>query len=84
MPPLNVDYAGLETATVGMPATYCIGSDTYAGKISHVSPSGAYVLFVRDGSARAERFNRGKDGTYRQSSGYLRLGIAETYRDRSF
>ena len=75
----------MSTATlpkVGMLATRVIGSDLYAGKISHVSPGGAYVLFMQNG--REERFNRNKYGTYCKSTMYLKLGTAEDYRDSSF
>lgn len=38
----------LITPAVGMGATYCIGSDRYAGTIVHVSPSGREVSFQKD------------------------------------
>lgn len=77
---------GMSTVTVpkvGMLATKIVGSDTYGGKISHVSPSGAYVLFMQS-NGREERFNRNKRGEYCKSTMYLKLGTAEDYRDSSF
>lgn len=86
----NANENGKKVPAVGMPATYVIGSDNYAGTISYVSPSGAFVLFVKPGWTRSDqflRFNRSAKGRYQTAggrSGYLHLGTARDYRDPSF
>ena len=76
---------------VGMPATYCIGSDRWAGSIVSVSKSGRTLGFSdrRDG-AMIETFSLRQNGRFYRvgcpmgQSGTLRLGVAEDYRDPSF
>ena len=72
--------------TADMLATYHIGSDSYAGRITKVSKSGAFVMFKAT-NLPEERFNRNSSGTYQTRGGrggYLQLGVAKDYRDLSF
>jgi len=75
---------------VGMPATYCIGSDCYAGSIVDVSPSGRIVGYSDKGSKKVQGFSLRKNGRWYPigcaigQGGSLRLGVAEDYRDPSF
>jgi hypothetical protein len=52
---------------VGDGATYCIGSDRYAGTIIEVSPSGKTVLFQkeRNPNGSVTTFTLRRDGTYK-------------------
>lgn len=72
--------------TVGMPATWQVGSDSYGGELTYVSPTGHFVMFTHTGYPQAKRFNRCADGVYRGRGGVgrLRLGMAETHLDPSF
>lgn len=78
---------GGRTPEVGMPATQASGSDTYAGKVAEVSPSG-HRLTVEFPRGDRKAFTRRLDGRYRLagSTGYgtLTLGLARDYRDPSF
>lgn len=73
-------------ATVGMVATYFIGSDSYAGTIEKVSPSGSFVTFKFARRAEVRRFNRNAAGEYQGKGGIgsLVLGISEDHQDPSF
>lgn len=74
--------------TVGMPATYCIGSDRYAGQIVQVA--GRTIGFQEEGATRVEVFSLRKNGRWYKTGfpvgkgGSLRLGVAENYQDPSF
>jgi hypothetical protein len=76
--------------TVGMPCTYGIGSDTYAGKVLAVSKSGHRVTVnIGDGDVRVftRRTRHGLVTGYVPAGrpcGYLTLGVARDYRDPSF
>lgn len=73
------------TPVVGMPCTVGIGSDRYGHKVVKVVSATRIVL--DDGMSS---WSRRKDGRWRpagcgRNSGYyLRLGVAEDYRDPSF
>lgn len=69
----------------GMPCTYEIGSDAYAGEVLWVSKGGASLKARVGGRERA--FTRRKDGCYRQAGenfGRLYFLTAKDYRDPSF
>lgn len=66
---------------VGMPATFHIGSDRYATKVTAVSPSGHKI------DAEGRVFTRRSNGRYilrGGNYGSLTLGVAETRLDPSF
>lgn len=87
-------YEGLETVPqVGMPATYRIGSDSYAGKLIAVSPTKHRVTWVRvreDGNVNTnmtKEFTRRTSGEYLaigSKHGSLKIGVAETALDEGF
>lgn len=71
--------------TVGMPCTYGIGSDCYAGEIIEVSASGKILVANCEGLTIKATLRR--DGAYRPvGANYSRvyLGNAKSYRDPSF
>ena len=82
----------------GMPATYSIGADKYAGTIVDFTPSYKTVWFEfgydkTRGAQRANpqegrKFTLRESGVYREvgskHSGSLFLGVAEDYLDPSF
>ena len=73
--------------TVGMPATFTIGSDRYAGSIAEIKRKGRTIVFKFAHNNRTEDFTlRGRGMYYSKGSkcGYLSLGAAEDYRDPSF
>lgn len=71
--------------TVGMPCTYNIGSDHYAGTIVAVSPSKSFVMVDLGRALGVERFNRKGHGGYGgKRAGSLTLGVAQTRLDESF
>ena len=73
--------------TIGMLATYTIGSDRYAGSIAEIKRNGRTIVFKFAHSGRCEDFTlRGRGMYYGKGSkcGYLSLGVAEDYRDPSF
>jgi hypothetical protein len=76
--------------TVGMPATYCIGSDRYAGSIVMVSHNARLVGYSDKGSTEVNSFSLRNNGRFYPvgskigQGGSLRLGTAEDYRDPSF
>lgn len=83
------DNIDVKVPYVGMPASHCIGSDTYAGKIVGVSKGGGYVMFLRDGrhDGMVEKYTKRKSGRYIQAGcdyGHLALGIAKDYLDPHF
>jgi hypothetical protein len=74
-----------------MPATYTIGSDTYAGFVVQVERGGRTVFFARTMDTATDRwdcFTRRGSGTYRLrgcNCGRLYLGdTSPTDLDRSF
>jgi len=79
---------------VGLPATFCIGSDQYAGKIVEVSTTGHKVVWQRmyEVPSAHEGFKkectwRAKSGEYRAKGsdhGYLKLNHAKTILDQGF
>src|SRR5271157_2980328 len=77
---------------VGMPATYVIGSDQYAGEIVEVSRTGHQVTWVRVFESGKEskwghRLSRRRDGRYicvGSQHGHLKLGVAKTDLDAGF
>jgi hypothetical protein len=75
---------------VGMPASYWVGSDCYAGRISAIEQNGRLIivgplhgvdpLWIR-------KFTMRKDGQYRlkgERFGHLMLGVTHTHTDRGF
>jgi len=74
--------------TVGMPASYCIGCDSYAGEIVQVERNGRQVGFSEKGRVRT--FSLRKNGRFYEvgcaigDGGSLFLGKAEDRRDPSF
>jgi hypothetical protein len=81
--------------TLGMPVTYHLGSDSYAGEIVWVSPSGHKVTVELSGySATSQRDPSGimctcrRDGVYRvvgsKRGQFLSLGKAVSYLNPSF
>lgn len=81
------------TPKVGLPASYCIGSDQYGGVLISVSPTRHRVTWqhlTEDGSRGplgANKFTRRADGRYRSlggNSGRLLLGVNKTELDPSF
>lgn len=74
-------------AQVGMLATQQVGSDSYAGQISWVSPSQREAIFVPHGKTQGIRISLRKDGYYRplgktlQEGTLIYLGVAESYQD---
>jgi hypothetical protein len=75
---------------VGMPATYCVGSDSYAMVIVDVTRTGHQVAarYADSSYAAPKVFTRRKNGGYRekgsQTYGSLLLGFGHTYRDPSY
>ena len=68
---------------VGLPVTYCIGSDCYADRITAVHRKGMKVETYRSGGFTY----RSETDSYKQvgsNSGTLALGRAAAYRDPSF
>jgi hypothetical protein len=83
--------ADLVIPYVGMPATYVIGSDQYAGKLVAVSPTRHRVTWQRvreDGFLLiAHECTRRRNGTYYvlgSKHGHLKLGVAKTVLDEGF
>lgn len=75
------------TPVVGMPATYSIGSDSYAAEVVSVSKSGHKIEARVGRGSKAETFTRRKNGAYVLAGttyGHLTLGMAREYRDPSF
>ena len=70
-------------AAVGLPATYCIGSDRYATRIVEVNRNGREVVtdIIATFTYRSKRDMYIRKGG---KCGILRLGVAEDYRDPSF
>jgi hypothetical protein len=68
---------------VGLPVTYCIGSDRYADRITAVHRKGMKVETYRSGGFT---YRASKDiyKSVGSNSGVLYLGRAEDYRDPSF
>lgn len=88
-----IHYAGLETIPqIDMPATFVIGSDQYAGKLTAVSPTKHRVTWMRFENGVPTlgftvRLSRRANGEYRQvgsNHGYLKLGVAKTNLDAGF
>jgi hypothetical protein len=79
---------------VGMPATYVIGSDQYAGVLSWVSKSGHQVTWQRYETTQQNHHlgfvkvcSRRRNGEYVQVGskyGHLKLGVAKTVLDEGF
>lgn len=80
-------YADSLQIVVGMPVTYCIGSDRYPGKVVGLTESRKTLHCLFEGSEEVESFRwstkrsqyRGKRGI-----GSLLVGVAERYMDPSF
>jgi hypothetical protein len=85
---------GEDAPYVGMPATYRIGSDAYAGKLIAVSPTKHRVTWVRYeessglvNTGMTKEFTRRSDGRYLaigSKYGSLKLGVAKTDLDEGF
>lgn len=74
---------------IGMPCTYCIGSDCYAGRVSNVLRNGKTVQVTLDGLAEwpDKEFTLRQNGDWRikgQNHGRLLLGKAGSHTDRGF
>lgn len=70
---------------VGELATYCIGSDRYAGEVVAVSKSGHKLTFRRRGTRSDRDFYRQANGDYgSRDCGTIGLGYADDYLDPSF
>lgn len=73
---------------VGMPATYMIGGDQYAGKIIAISKTRHRVTWQRgEGGSYAHECTRRRNGVYYvlgSKYGYLKLGVAKTILDEGF
>lgn len=79
---------------VGMPASYQIGSDQYAGKLIAVSSTRHRVTWVRHeestsmtNTGMTTEFTRRSDGRYLAIGsryGSLKLGVAKTSLDEGF
>ena len=76
--------------TVGIDCTLYVGSDSYSAKVILVS-SDKRTIWVSDQVGETAEYTLRKDGNYRERGiplgsgyGYLRIGTAKTYRDRSF
>jgi hypothetical protein len=87
---MSDEFANL-IAYEGMPATYVIGSDQYAGRIVAHSSSKHRVTWQRvhaDGKAgMTHECTRRRDGTYYvlgSKHGHLKLGVAQTFLDEGF
>lgn len=82
-PPSYTNRAGQTfDLVVGLPVTYCIGSDRYADKITHIERNGK-TLHCDHGVFTYRK----KSNTYKtmgQKYGTLIIGHAENYRDPSF
>jgi hypothetical protein len=77
------------TPYVGMPVTYCIGSDRYAYEIvkATLSLKTVWIKSTDKNDIRIVKFTLRNDGYYTETGkncGFLRLGYAEDYRDPSF
>ena len=89
-------YQGLDTVPqVGMPATYVIGSDQYAGKLIAVSRTKHRVTWVRHEESTGvtstgmtkeftRRAARGEYLAIGSKYGHLKLGVAKTILDEGF
>lgn len=84
----NRNVFELHAPSVGCEATYGIGSDSYAGRIVKVSPSGKKIAFAHEGSEVASfEATLRSNGRFRpvgSDSGYVAIGYARDYRDPSF
>lgn len=72
---------------IGMPCTYQIGSDKYAGRVVEVSKSGHKVTVQLGTRPETNVFTRRKDGYYfarGSNHGLLIFMVSEDYRDPSF
>jgi len=68
-----------------LPASYCIGSDSYAGTFTQTSPKRATFIFGR--TKRVMKCSLRKCGSWRptgQSYGYVIIGISSSYLCREF
>lgn len=74
--------------TVGMPAHYELGADSYLGMITEVHANGRKVVWTRGQGYQPKVFTRRTDGSYRlrgDTCGRLHLGDASpTNLDPSF
>jgi hypothetical protein len=71
--------------TIGMPCTYSIGADCYAGQLTEVSASGKTVVANCEGLTVKATLRR--DGKFRPvgaSYSFLSIGRAVSRRDPSF
>lgn len=84
---LEVGSPEASALLVGVPCTYAIGSDRYAGFVVSVSKS-LHRIVANLGAHLGDRtFTRRKRGSYVEagrSCGHLWLGTAENHRDPSF
>lgn len=72
---------------IGMPVTYCIGSDRYAGEIKQMMGTKFLTVICKGLEKYPEIFSLRKNGQYRSkgtSAGYLILGEAREYMDPHF
>jgi hypothetical protein len=80
--------ADLGVVYVGMPATYVIGSDQYAGKIIEASTTRHRITWQREGNVGiTKELTRRRNGTYYaigSKYGYVKLGVAKTILDEGF
>jgi len=79
--------ADLGVVYEGMPASYCIGSDQYGGRIVAHSRTRHRATFRSDSGAITREFTRRRTGEYLAIGsryGYLKLGTAKTILDEGF
>lgn len=80
---------------VGMPASYCIGSDQYGGRVIATSPTLHRVTWQRMAGVNSDvpvpgmvkEFTRRINSTYYaigSKHGHLKLGVAKTDLDEGF
>lgn len=81
----TMDTEATPTPAPGMPALYCIGSDSYAGRIVEVTRNGRTIVWLgeRDEDTpenrkeRAHKFNLCKDGAFRGKGRCGRLYVGD-------
>jgi len=87
------NYLNPNEATVGMPATYCIGSDRYATAVTEIfhfktGAKAGQVKAILAGTRMFTLRTKGRKAGYlvREGGDYgvLHLGWAEDYRDPHF